>query len=120
MFRLAVAKDRIAVRIFTIRAADDPQRLQAERNPDDDEWSRRMDLAEVESGEASDPTVWMHRTPTIDVIVDISGEMDLVLDGGEAVHLVPGDSVIQRATMHAWRTMGPEPCVAVAFMVGAE
>jgi len=78
-----------------------------------------MDLAEVESG-VSPPTLWMHRTPTIDVIVVISGEVDLVLDGGEEVQLLPGDSVIQRATMHAWRTTGPELCVAVAFMVGAE
>lgn len=119
MFRLALAKDRIAVRIFTIRAADDPQRIEAERAPDEQEWSRRMDLADVEFDESS-PTPWMHRHPTIDVIVVISGEMDLVLDGGEEVHLLPGDSVIQRATMHAWRTTGSDPCVAVAFMVGAE
>ncbi len=110
MFRLAPAKDRIAVRIVTFGSNED----------EEDEWHRRMDLAEVESGESSDPTPWMHRTPTIDVIVVISGEVDLVLDGGEEVHLLPGDSVIQRATMHAWRTTGPEPCVAVAFMVGAE
>lgn len=31
MFRLAPAKDRIAVRIATFRAADDPKRIQAER-----------------------------------------------------------------------------------------
>ncbi len=123
MFRLAPAKDRVAVRIFTVRAADDPKPIQAERAPDEDEdedeWHRRMDLAEVESGEDS-PIFWMHRTPTIDVVVVISGEVDLVLDGGEEVHLLPGDSVIQRGTMHAWRVTGPEPCVAVAFCVGAE
>ncbi len=56
MFRLAPAKDRIAVRIATFRAADDPKRIQAERAPDEEEWTRRMDLAEVESGE-SPPTL---------------------------------------------------------------
>ncbi len=66
------------------------------------------------------PPVQMHQTPTVDVIVVISGEMDLVLDGGAEVHLQPGDSVVQRGTMHAWRNTGPEPCVAVAFMVRAK
>jgi mannose-6-phosphate isomerase-like protein (cupin superfamily) len=119
LFRLAPAKDRIAVRIVTFRATHDPQRIEAERAPDEQEWTRRMDLAEVESGEFP-PDVWMHRTPSIDVVVIISGEVDLVLDGGEEVHLLPGDSVIQRATMHAWRNTGREPFVAVAFCVGAE
>ena len=109
-FRLVPAKDRIAVRIITTAAPP---------TPDDEEWSRRMDFAEVEV-DASSPIPGMHRTPTIDVIVILSGEVDLVLDGGETVHLVPGDSVIQRATMHAWRATGPEPCVAVAFMVPAD
>ncbi len=107
------------MRIATFRAVDDPKRIEAKRAPDEQEWPRRMDLAEVESGE-SPPDIWMHRTPTIDVIVIISGEVDLVLDGGEEVHLLPGDSVIQRGTKHAWRNTGPEPCVVVAFMVGAE
>jgi len=119
MFRLSPAKGRIAVRIATARAVNDPQRIEAERAPDEQEWTRRMDLAEVEFGESS-PDVSMHRTQSIDVVVIISGEVDLVLDGGEEVHLLPGDSVIQRGTMHAWCNRGPEPCVAVFFCVGAE
>jgi mannose-6-phosphate isomerase-like protein (cupin superfamily) len=46
--------------------------------------------------------------------------MDLVLDSGETQHLQPGDSVVQRGTMHAWRNTGTVPCVAVAFMVRAQ
>jgi mannose-6-phosphate isomerase-like protein (cupin superfamily) len=118
-FRMSPAKDQIAVRIATFRAVDDPQRIEAERAPDEQEWTRRMDLAEVESGE-SPPDVWMHRTPSVDVVVIISGEVDFILDGGEEVYLLPGDSVVQRGTMHAWRNTGPGPCRVVAFCVGAE
>lgn len=118
-FRLAPEKNEIAVRIATFRSVDDPQRIEAERAPDEQEWTRRMDLAGVEFGK-SFPDVWMHRTPTIDIVVIISGEVDLILDSGEEAHLLPGDSVIQRGTMHAWRNFGPAPCVAVAFAVGAE
>lgn len=114
VFRLTPEPSRVAVRIFTV----DPIEGAAHAS-DDLEWERRMDLTETEE---LDPTSrpWMHRTPTVDVIVVISGEMDLVLDGGETVHVVPGDSVVQRGTMHAWRNSASEPCVSVAFMVRAE
>jgi quercetin dioxygenase-like cupin family protein len=118
-FRLAPEPGRIAVRIATIRTADGPQRVEAKRAPDDQELTRRVDLTGAEFASSSS-TPGMHRTPTIDVGVVISGEVDLVLDSGEEVHLLPGDSVIQRGTMHAWRATGPEPCVAVFFCVGAE
>lgn len=112
--RLVPTTGRIACRIFTINAPDG-----ASRTDEDPERERRIDLAEVDQQlPLADP--WMHRTPTPDVIVVISGEMALVLDGGEEVHLRSGDSVVQRGTMHAWRNTGREPCVAVAFMVRAE
>ena len=111
-FRLTPAPGRVAVRTFTI----DPLGSTAR---DGEGWEWRMDFAETE--ELPPPnSPWMHRTPTVDIIVVITGEMDLVLDGGEAVHLQPGDSVVQRGTMHAWRNTGTEPCVSVAFMVRAE
>ena len=34
----------------------------------------------------------------------LQGEIELVLDSGETRLLMPGDIVIQRGTMHAWRT----------------
>ena len=113
-FRLVPAPGRIACRLFTIPARDGSPRGAEER-----EWEQRIDWAEVERlPPPADPR--MHRTPTVDVVVVVSGEMDLVLDGGEEVRLRPGDSVVQRGTMHAWRNPGPGPCVAVAFMVRAE
>jgi quercetin dioxygenase-like cupin family protein len=50
-----------------------------------------------------------HMTPTLDVIIVISGSLELVLDT-ESRMLTPGDVVIQRGTAHGWRVPGPEPC----------
>jgi hypothetical protein len=92
----------------------------AEPHVGDGAWDgNRFDHAETEElGPETDP--WVHRTPTIEVVVIVTTEIDLVLDGGEEVHLQPSDPVIQRRTMPAWRNDGTEPCVAVAFMVRAE
>jgi mannose-6-phosphate isomerase-like protein (cupin superfamily) len=57
----------------------------------------------------------MHTTTTIDYGIILQGEIDLELDAGE-VHLQTGDIVVQRATRHAWRNRGTEPC-AVAFIL---
>lgn len=47
----------------------------------------------------------MHRTVSLDYGVVLEGEVELVLDSGEARILKRGDIAIQRATMHAWRNM---------------
>lgn len=49
----------------------------------------------------------MHRTVTMDYGVLISGELELILDSGEARQLQPGDVVVQRGTSHAWRNPHP-------------
>lgn len=114
-FRLTPLPGRIACRLFTIL----PLGGTAEREQWTQEFETHMDYTETEEGESASDA-WMHRTPTIDIIVVISGSMDLVLEGGEAAQLQPGDSVIQRGTMHAWRNTGTEPCLAVAVMVRAD
>jgi len=48
----------------------------------------------------------MHKTSSVDYIILISGEVDLLLDAGEAKGLKPGDVVIQRGTNHAWVNTG--------------
>jgi hypothetical protein len=49
-----------------------------------------------------------HRTTTIDYIMLVSGEVDLILDEGRTtVHA--GDLVVQRNTNHAWHNMGETP-----------
>jgi hypothetical protein len=41
-----------------------------------------------------------HRTETMDYALQLSGELDCELDGGEVVHLTPGDVIVQRGTIH--------------------
>ncbi|MBI4922236.1 MAG: cupin domain-containing protein [Devosia nanyangense] len=60
----------------------------------------------------------MHRTPTTDFIVLLSGAVSLLLDEGEPIALKPFDAVVQRATNHAWVVTGSEPAVLMACMNG--
>jgi quercetin dioxygenase-like cupin family protein len=50
----------------------------------------------------------MHRTLSIDYAIVLSGMLEVVLEGGEAVKLHPGDAAIQRGTIHAWRNPSPD------------
>ena len=61
----------------------------------------------------------MHRTQTVDFVQVISGEIYLVLGGGEELLLGPGDAVVQRGATHAWENRSDEPCVMSAIMVMA-
>jgi mannose-6-phosphate isomerase-like protein (cupin superfamily) len=61
----------------------------------------------------------MHRTWTVDYNIVLSGELVLILEMGQ-VTLKPGDVVIQRNTLHAWRnnsTTEPIRWVAVLLPV---
>ena len=60
----------------------------------------------------------MHVTETIDYVVVISGELNLVLDDSE-VPLRPGDCLVQRGTSHAWRNTGTGPCRLAAILIDA-
>jgi hypothetical protein len=62
----------------------------------------------------------MHRTQSIDYATVIAGEVWLRLDGGEEVLLHPGDCVVQRATMHAWRNKSNAPCLIAFVLVSAD
>lgn len=57
-----------------------------------------------------------HRTQTIDHILMLEGEVDLVLDD-ERTTVRPGDVVIQRNTNHAWQNMGESPAIFWGVMV---
>jgi hypothetical protein len=60
----------------------------------------------------------LHEIDSIDVITVVSGEVVVVLETTDTL-LRPGDTLIQRGTRHTWRNRGEEPCVIVAFVVGA-
>jgi hypothetical protein len=63
--------------------------------------------------------VGMHKTKTVDYVILLSGEVDLLLDDGE-VHLKPFDIVIQRGTNHAWVNRGTETAQLVGILLDAE
>jgi len=65
-----------------------------------------------------DQDIEMHKTQTIDYVVVIEGELNLVLDDTE-VALRPGDCLVQRGTNHAWRNTGSGPCRIAAVLVDA-
>jgi len=49
-----------------------------------------------------------HRTATIDYIMVVGGEVDLILDEARAT-VRAGDLVVQRNTNHAWHNLGETP-----------
>jgi len=61
----------------------------------------------------------MHRTPTVDLICVLSGEIWLELDA-EEVLLREGDCVVQNGTRHAWRNKSDSPCTMAAVLVGVD
>ena len=61
----------------------------------------------------------MHKTDSLDVIILIKGEVDLLLDEGDPLPIKPGDVVIQRGTNHAWVNRGTETALLVAVLINA-
>jgi quercetin dioxygenase-like cupin family protein len=57
-----------------------------------------------------------HRTMTLDYNIMLGGDLVLMVDEGETL-LHPGDVVIQRNTMHAWRNDTKAPVYWVAVLV---
>ncbi|KAL0951244.1 hypothetical protein HGRIS_007962 [Hohenbuehelia grisea] len=49
----------------------------------------------------------MHRTSSLDYNILVQGEIVLITEDGVETHLKnPGDTVVQKGTMHAWRNPG--------------
>jgi mannose-6-phosphate isomerase-like protein (cupin superfamily) len=61
----------------------------------------------------------IHRTRTIDYVIVLEGEIDLLLDEGE-VRLSGGDVVVQRGTNHAWINRGSATCRLGMVFIDAE
>lgn len=71
---------------------------------------------EFKTGE---PHPMMHRTPTLDYVIILSGELYLIMEEGET-KLGPGDIVIQRGTNHAWSNRSDELCIQLAVLIDAD
>jgi oxalate decarboxylase/phosphoglucose isomerase-like protein (cupin superfamily) len=56
-----------------------------------------------------------HRTDTIDYVICLMGEVDMLLDD-EIVHMKSGDVMIQRGTNHAWVNRSSAPA-RIAFVL---
>jgi mannose-6-phosphate isomerase-like protein (cupin superfamily) len=62
----------------------------------------------------------IHRTRSIDYVVVLEGEIDLLLDDRD-VKLRAGDVVVQQGTNHAWINRGVSTCrLAMVFVDAAE
>jgi uncharacterized cupin superfamily protein len=61
-----------------------------------------------------------HRTETLDYCIQLSGEVDCELEGGEVVHLKAGDVFINRGGLHTWVNKGSVPSVGAAVMIDAK
>jgi mannose-6-phosphate isomerase-like protein (cupin superfamily) len=95
--------------------------------PPDSEWDAeaeyRSSLEAMSGGDAQlddeeTGVTGMHQTDTIDIVTIISGELYAVTETGETL-LKPGDSMVQRGTVHTWRNRGDIPCTKVAVQMGA-
>ena len=60
-----------------------------------------------------------HRTDTVDYVICLFGEVDLVLDNS-SVTLRQGDILVQCGTNHAWVNRGTVPARIVFVMIDAE
>lgn len=61
----------------------------------------------------------IHRTRTVDYVVVLEGEIDLLLDDGD-VRLAAGDVVVQQGTNHAWINRGTATARLAMVFVDAE
>ncbi len=61
---------------------------------------------------------FLHATDTLDYLVIIRGTIILEMEVGE-VTLGPGDCVVQRGTVHAWRNEGPETVTMASITLPA-
>ena len=58
---------------------------------------------------------YMHRTRSLDYVIVLAGEIDMMLDDA-TIHLKAGDILVQQATNHAWINRGKD-IARVAFVL---
>lgn len=114
--KLEPQRGAVKVRWFTV-APDDPS-----KSAEDHETAAAFGFGVIGAAHTRIDTTrhaMMHKTQTLDVVVLVKGEVDLLLDDGQAEALKPGDVVIQRATNHAWVNKGAETALLVAVLIDA-
>jgi hypothetical protein len=77
-------------------------------------------LVEFKAGAVpADIEAGLHSTPTVDLGLVLSGQVDLVLDGADPVRLSAGDHVVLRGSRHTWVNRGDESCLMSFLLVHA-
>lgn len=61
----------------------------------------------------------MHRTRSVDYVIVLEGEIDMLLDDSE-VHLKAGDVLVQQATNHGWVNNEDKPCRIAFVLIDAQ
>jgi hypothetical protein len=78
---------------------------------------REMGLSGHATGPSRHPL--MHRTKSIDYVICIQGEIDMLLDDAE-VHMKAGDVMVQQGTNHAWVNRSKANCRIAFVLIGAD
>lgn len=65
-------------------------------------------------------SLFPHRTHTLDYAILLTGQLDLELDDGVTVTLLPGDVVVQRGTIHSWVNRSDAPATIAFILLDAE
>ena len=101
-----------------LRIVDFHPQTKAQKNLSPDHMAKLLGVGHKASGAVSRHP-GMHRTRSIDYIVVMEGEIDMLLDKGE-VHLKAGDVLVQRGTNHAWVNRGKKTCRIAAILLDAK
>jgi mannose-6-phosphate isomerase-like protein (cupin superfamily) len=71
-------------------------------------------------GNLADPAEpGFHRTPSLDFVYVVSGEITLELDEGVERRLSAGDTAVLNGVRHRWHNRGTQDTTIVAVMIGA-
>ena len=98
-----------------VRIVDFHPQSKAQKNLSPDHMAKLLGAGH-KGGGAKSRHPGMHRTRSIDYIIVMEGEIDMLLDKGE-VHLKAGDVLVQRGTNHAWVNRGKKTCRIAAILI---
>jgi quercetin dioxygenase-like cupin family protein len=61
-----------------------------------------------------------HRTLTLDYSILLSGEIDVLLDSNQVVHMKAGDVIVMRGVTHTWINRSERPAVTAFVLLDAQ
>jgi quercetin dioxygenase-like cupin family protein len=73
-------------------------------------------VVEFPPGDGAEP--YQHRTASLDYCFVVSGEIYALVEDEERL-MRPGDTLIQRGTLHSWDNRSSEPCCVLFVLIDA-